>query len=817
MLAPKARWSIGETDEALVQTFVRDLQLNPLVAKMLVLRDIHTVAEAEQFLHGGAGDFHDPYLMDGMIPAVARIRRALEQNEQIRVYGDYDADGVSSTSLMTHLLRGLEARFDTYIPHRIREGYGLNRTAIELAKEQGVSLIITVDTGISAVDEVQYIQELGMDVIVTDHHEPPAILPDALAVINPKKPGCPYPYKHLAGVGVALKLAHALLGRLPEELLEFAALGTVADLMPLTGENRLIVKQGLVRMQASAYPGFRSLIGVSGIERKEVTASHIGFSLAPRINASGRLECADDAVKLLTTTDEQEAERIAYELDMLNKERQRIVEEMAKEALEMAEQQRELGMDKVIVVAKEDWNVGVVGIVASKIVEKFYRPTLVLSIDPKTGIAKGSARSIAGFDLYKALTECKEWLDHYGGHQAAAGMSLDRSHLDAFRFKLNEIAAALLTEQDFIPLLKADAACSLQAVPISAIEQLEKLAPFGMGNPAPRFVFTDLSLGEIRTMGKEKQHLKLALSETREEISCSVEALGFGKGSLAGFIAPASRLDVLGELSINEWNGVRKPQIVMQDLRITHVQLFDWRGIPQLDAKLTGLKEALASGVAGASQSQVPAVVLFHEADVPAFASTSFQHGESLAYWVLQESGHFKPGNELASVLDLASLQDVILYSAPRSVHGLQSLLLQARGMMRCYAVFAELGSASDVTMPSRDMFKLLYGTLQKEGSLNLQDQRFMQTLSRRSGLSPAMIQFIISVFEELGFIERLEAVVKLQAAPAKRDLSTSRLYQDRLRRQEVESIVMYSSAKELEQWIAEQIKIQNKAMEEIV
>lgn len=293
-----------------------------------------------------------------------------------------------------------------------------------------------------------------------------------------------------------------LYWRLPEELLEFAALGTVADLMPLNGENRLIVKQGLQRMRDSTYAGFRSLIGVSGIERKEVTAGHIGFSLAPRINASGRLEAADIAVKLLTTSNETEAEQIAFELDTLNKERQLIVEDMVKEAFVLAEEQQAKGLDKVLVVAKEGWNVGVVGIVASKIVERFYRPTLVLSIDPQTGIAKGSARSIAGFDLHKALTVCEEWLDHYGGHQAAAGMSLSSSHLEAFTHKLNELAAATLTEQDFIPLLKADAACSLPDVPIASIEGLEKLAPFGMGNPAPRFMFTDLSLDDIRPWAK---------------------------------------------------------------------------------------------------------------------------------------------------------------------------------------------------------------------------------------------------------------------------------------------------------------------------
>ncbi|MCY9694238.1 single-stranded-DNA-specific exonuclease RecJ [Paenibacillus alginolyticus] len=815
MLAPKARWSIGNADEMLVETFARELQIDPLVARLLVLRDIRTVPDAEQFLHGGVHYYFDPYLLDGMLPAVERIRKALQNDEFIRVYGDYDADGVSSTSLMAHLLKGLGARFDTYIPHRIREGYGLNRSAIELAKEQGVKLLITVDTGISAVQEIAYCQELGLDIIVTDHHEPPEILPQALAVINPKKPGCPYPYKHLAGVGVAFKLAHALLDRLPEELLEFAALGTVADLMPLTGENRLIVKQGLLRMQDSTYAGFRSLIGVSGIENKEVTASHIGFSLAPRINASGRLEAADIAVKLLTTSDEKEAEQIAFELDMLNKERQLIVEDMVKEAFVLAEQQQAKGLDKVIVVAKEQWNVGVVGIVASKIVEKFYRPTLVLSIDPLTGMAKGSARSIAGFDLHKALTACEEMLDHYGGHQAAAGMSLNSSHLESFTHKLNELAAAALTEQDFIPLLKADAACSLADVPIASIEQLEKLAPFGMGNPAPRFMFTDLSLGDIRTMGKEKQHLKLALSQMKEEVSCSVEAVGFGKGSLAGLIAPAAKVDVLGELSINEWNGVRKPQIMMQDFRITHMQLFDWRGAGQLSTKLSVLQNTIAAG--NGNRTLTPAIVLFDEADAALFTSTAFQLGDSVPYWVVQDNEQLRPGNESAKQLEFANMQDIILYTIPRSVASLQSVIHQASGMMRCYPVFAELGPDSGSTLPSRDMFKMLYGTLQKEGSLNVQDVRLMTSFSKRSGLSPAMIQFILSVFEELGFVEKQGGFVKLHASPAKRDLTASRLYQHRLHRQEVESIVMYSSAKELEEWIADQIKKENHILEEII
>ncbi|WNR45882.1 single-stranded-DNA-specific exonuclease RecJ [Paenibacillus roseipurpureus] len=804
MLAPKARWSAPHVDEELVESLVRELQIDPLVARILVLRDIRSVPEAKQFMQGGIEDFHDPFLLDGMFPAIERIRTALQKNELIRIYGDYDADGVSSTSLMAHLLRGLGAHFDTYIPHRIREGYGLNRGALTLAKEQGVGLIITVDTGISAAQEIAYAHELGLDVIVTDHHEPPEILPDCLAVINPKKPSCNYPYKLLAGVGVAFKLAHALLGRFPEELLEFAALGTVADLMPLTGENRLIVKMGLARMQNSEYVGFRSLIAVSGIDKKEVTAGHIGFSLAPKINASGRLEAADIAVKLLTTSDAKEAEQIAFELDMLNRERQQIVEDMVQEAFAMADAQREKGLDKVILVAKEQWNVGVVGIVASKIVEKYYRPALVLSIDPEKGMAKGSARSIAGFDLHKALTSCHELLDHYGGHQAAAGMSLNSANLENFAIRLNELAAASLTEQDYIPILRVDNACSLADVPIKSIEGLEQLAPFGMGNPSPKFMFTELELSDIRTMGKEKQHLKLGLSQTQDEISCSVEAVAFGKGNLASLIAPSAKVDVLGELSINEWNGVRKPQIIMQDLRIPHKQVFDWRGTGQLHLKLASLEANLQGG---AFQQSSTGIVLFDEADEVLFQSTAEQIGDHIPYWIVQDTEQVKPGNHAASTMVLGEIQDLILYTLPRQLDSLRAVLRQATGMMRCYPVFAELGQDLGNTLPSREMFKMIYAILQKEKSLELQDTRIMSSLSKRSGLSPAMIHFIIAVFEELEFVVKHDNMVTMSTSPAKRDLSTSRLYQHRLHRQEVEAIVMYSSAKELEQWIADHIK----------
>ncbi len=814
MLGSKARWDIGEAEACTVEQFVEAFRIDPLIAKLLVLRDIRTVEQAELFLHGGRDQFHDPFLLDGMKEAVERIRLALDKGEKIRIYGDYDADGISSTSLMVHLLRHLHAHFDTYIPHRVREGYGLNRKAIELAKEQGVSLLITVDTGISAVEEVAYIQQLGMDVIVTDHHEPPEALPQALAVINPKKTGCLYPFKQLAGVGVAFKLAHALLGRLPEELFEMAAIGTVADLMPLVDENRLLVKFGLERMQASSYVGIKALLGVAGLERKEVTSGHIGFALAPRINASGRLECADDAVRLLTTGSEQEAEQIARELDALNMERQRIVEEMTKEAMMLAEQQKEQGLDKVIVIAREEWNVGVIGIVASKLVERFYRPAIVLSIDPGTGMAKGSARSIAGFDMYQALARCKEWLDHFGGHQAAAGMSLHRSDLDAFARRLNELAASWLTEEDLIPLMRADAECRFSEVPVSLIEQLEQLAPFGMGNPTPKIVFTGLQIEDIRTMGKEKQHLKLALTQAQDEVSVSLEAVGFGKGALAELIAPTAKVDAVGELSINEWNGNRKPQLTLQDLRISHLQLFDWRGISKPDNKLASLEAALAANLRGVS-AQAPGIVLFSEADLKASSLHKASPG-GYSLWVLDRSGTLRASNSFAESTSFSQLSDVVLYSLPQKLQHLQSVLEQAVSMGRCYALFTDLGPDQGNGMPSRDSFKMVYGVVKQQGGWDLANKSGVSGFSRRSGLSTAMIEFMLRVFEELGFIERIGTVYKQNPSPAKRELSSSRLYQERLSRMDVEQICIYSSARELEQWIIPHTKSTLK-LEEIV
>jgi single-stranded-DNA-specific exonuclease len=810
MLQSKARWNIRESDEAAELHLVQEMNLRPLIAKLLVSRGIKSVTEAALFLSADETHFHDPFLLDGMHAAVERIQQALNQQEKIRIYGDYDADGVSSTSLMVQLLRSLDADYDYYIPHRVNEGYGLNLNAMDLAVKSGVTLIITVDTGISAVEEIGYANELGLDVIVTDHHEPPDILPQAFAIINPKKPGCPYPFKQLAGVGVAFKLAHALLGRIPAELLEMATLGTIADLMPLLDENRLLVKLGLERLRSTALPGFKALLNVSGIERATVTAMHVGFSLAPRINASGRLESADAAVRLLTTNNEQEAEHLAFDLDVLNKERQRIVEEMTLEALQMVEKDPHFHKRNVIVLAKEDWNVGVIGIVASKLLDKFYRPTIILGIDPKTGLAKGSARSIVGFDLYKALSQSADLFKHYGGHQAAAGMTLHQDQLPELERRLDILAGEWLGPEDFIPIMHADHACDLAGMPLELIQQLDQLAPYGMGNPTPKFIFNDLCIDEMKTMGREQQHLKLILTQSKTETACTMEAIAFNKATLSKSISSTALVDVYGELSVNEWNGVRKPQLMLQDIRVSKPQLFDWRGAKDIEKKWTDVASHSLSQRTSSSEKtskSTVGVIIFDEAQKSLLPPSLTMLGCSL--WLAGTSGNVQPINTFARETEFDFCQDIIYYFLPSSLKPLQTSLSLATKVERIYALFQDPNPSQNTAIPGRDLFKSVYGTIQQKPSIDMNS--LSVSFSKRSGLTPAMIRFILDVFEELGLISREGQCYSCTPSPQKRELSSSIQYQQRLQRQEVEQTLLYSSAQDLSRWVLPQIAALHK------
>ncbi len=616
----KTRWAIApwhDSDERLAVELSRELSLPPLVARLLLQRGYRDVKAAEAFLNGDASLLHDPYLLDGMKEAVDRISAAGAAGEKIRIYGDYDADGVSSTSLLCRVFQQLNYTYDYYIPHRSLEGYGLNNKAIQQAAEEGVKLLVTVDTGISAYEEVEFAKTCGLDVVVTDHHEPPGQLPNACAVVNPKQKHCSYPFKGLAGVGVAFKLATALMGRPPLELCDIVSLGTIADLMPLLDENRIFVRYGLQRMKEEPSIGFKALAEAAGIELPVLTSTGIAFGMAPRINAAGRLDHAKRAVELLVADDYDSAILAAIGLDALNKERQRIVEETVKEAeakwADRLEACRASGEEEpsVIMLAGEGWNVGVIGIVASKLLERHYKPVVVLGIDAESGMCKGSARSIEGYDLHAALTECSELLDHYGGHQAAAGMSLHREQLAAFEAKMSALAKSWVTAEQWIPKSQVDLECELEEATLSTISQLALLEPFGIANPSPRLLFRNAEVAEKKAIGKESKHLKLAVGKGNRLL----DVIAFGRGEAARQLPYGCRVDMLGELSINEWNGFRKPQLQLHDM---HMQEELPESFPSREdfgavykrlhaigrAKLRGLPERLAAD-AGLSLASV--------------------------------------------------------------------------------------------------------------------------------------------------------------------------------------------------------------------
>ncbi|HZG73958.1 MAG TPA: single-stranded-DNA-specific exonuclease RecJ, partial [Chondromyces sp.] len=551
------RWIVRQTDDEKRISLAEELSVSPLLSSLLMNRGLTDSESARCFLFDKGDSFHDPFLLKDMDVAVSRIKEAITKKEPILIFGDYDADGVSSTAVIMSALEELGANVQFYIPNRFTEGYGPNEGAFRWAKDSGFQLIITVDTGIAALKEAALAKELELDLIITDHHEPGPELPEALAIIHPKHPHGSYPFPYLAGVGVAFKLAHALLGEVPEHLLDLTAIGTIADLVPLKGENRSIAKAGLRKLKQSSRPGIDALCQLTSTKKADINEETVGFMIAPRINAAGRLADADPAVELLMTNDRETAVMLAKEIDAMNKERQAIVNEITEEAIEMVRNQFPPEKYPVLVIGKEGWNAGVIGIVASRLVEKFYRPTIVLSFDHEKGQAKGSARSIAGFDLFKNLSTCRELLPHFGGHPMAAGMTLELSDVDELRNRLCALAREQLTEEDFVPIEELDAIVPLEEIDLSTIEQLNLLAPFGMANPKPKVMIEKVGLGNIRKIGSEQSHLKLLL----EEEAASLDGIGFGMGYYADHIAPFSKVSVIGELAVNEWNNIRKPQI----------------------------------------------------------------------------------------------------------------------------------------------------------------------------------------------------------------------------------------------------------------
>ncbi|MCB5235671.1 single-stranded-DNA-specific exonuclease RecJ [Niallia circulans] len=768
MLRSKKRWIKEEApNKEKASELAEELKIAPIVASLLIKRGYHTAEEAKAFLFDDNNEFHDPFLLLGMNIAVERIKKAISNNESILIFGDYDADGVTSTTVMMKTLEDLGANVQFYIPNRFTEGYGPNEGAFRYAKSIGVQLIITVDTGIAAVHEAQVAKELDIDLIITDHHEPGPVLPEALAIIHPKIEGSEYPFRDLAGVGVAFKLSHALYGSVPLHLLPFAAIGTIADLVSLTGENRLLAKKGIKALQETNNIGLNALYRQMNVEKNTINEETIGFMLAPRINAIGRLGSADPAVELLSTDDPELAKELALEMEETNKERQAIVNQITEEAIEQVEQNYPLAENRVLIVGKEGWNPGVVGIVASRLVEKFYRPTIILSFDYEKGVAKGSARSIEGFDLYQNLSTCRDILPHFGGHPMAAGMSLKIDDVDVLRNNLNKLAFDQLTEEDLVPLTKVDGSFSISDISIQSIEDMQMLAPFGVDNPKPKLTFCDLEVENMRKIGSNQNHLKILLKQNEFDL----DGIGFGIGDLCDHIAPNAKVSVLGELSINEWNNRKKTQIFIQDIEVSHWQLFDYRSL----RKMNHLYDVVPENAHW---------IFFHQDSVPK------DMNQQVSYQVMEtieEAAFFES-------VDNA----IVLADYPPNIDMLKTLLANNQPE-RIYAVFYKQQSDFFSTMPTRDHFKWFYAFLAKQGTFHL--GKFGGELARRKGWSKETVDFMSKVFFELNFVTMKDGFISLNKNVPKRDLSESISFQQKQAQFELENELIYSSYEQLKNW----------------
>lgn len=556
------KWEFYNSDEKLVNEICEKYNLNKVIGKIIVNRHVVNDEDVRIFITPTRDDFHNPFLFKGMDIAVDRIIKAINNKEKILIYGDYDVDGITSTTVLKKYLMDRGISVDTYIPNRLHEGYGLNKKAIDTIKERNIDLIITVDCGISAIEEVDYAVRLGMDIIVTDHHEVGEKLPNALAVIDAKRKDNTYPFRALAGVGVVFKLIQALSIKLeikPEEYLKYLDLvcvGTISDIVPLEGENRTIAKLGLMLIKVTRNLGLRELIKSSGY--KEIDSNTISFGVAPRINACGRMGHEEEALKLFLAEDLESATKITKELNEYNTLRQSTEKAIYEEAVQQIEKNH-LDANNSIVLGGKGWHHGVIGIVSSKVTDKYYKPSILLSFEDN--IAKGSGRSVPGFDLYEGLAKCEDLLEKYGGHSMAVGLTIKKENLENFKERFEQIAKEK-NIKELVPIIYIDDELKLKDINMDLVKSISILEPFGEANKVPLFLIRNLKIDSIRALS-EGRHLKLTL---RDE-NFVINAIGFELGYLAEEYRIGDRIDVVGTLEINSFNGFSSIQINMKDIR----------------------------------------------------------------------------------------------------------------------------------------------------------------------------------------------------------------------------------------------------------
>lgn len=555
------KWECYNVSEDLLHDFMQKFKLNEILARVLINKNITKKEDIDLFMNPTRKDFHDPFLMPDMEITVDRVLKAIRNKEKIIIYGDYDADGITSITVLKTFLeeRGLEVA--SYIPNRLDEGYGLNKQAIKKIYDDGYRLIITVDCGISGIDEVDYANSLGMEVLITDHHEPGQSLPNALAIVDAKRKDNKYPFNQLAGVGVVFKLIQAISMKLNLDekeylkYLDIVCIGTISDIVPLVDENRVIAKLGLKLVNQTKNIGLSALLELVGF--KEIDSGTISFGVAPRINACGRMGDEQVALDLFLSKDYETAKEIAIKLNEYNSERQSIEKQIFDEATQKIEKEEK--ENACIIVGGEGWHHGIIGIVASKVTDIYFKPSILVCFEGNHG--KGSGRSIPGFDLHEALMQCSSELEKFGGHAMAVGVTVEKSKFGKFKTELEEYAKKCEIDK-IVPIINIDSELSLKNIDIDSVKSLKLLEPYGEANKTPLFLFKNLKINSIRALSEGK-HLKLTLKED----NFMINAIGFNMGKLSEKYLLDDKVDIVGSLEINSFNGNDSIQIVMKDIR----------------------------------------------------------------------------------------------------------------------------------------------------------------------------------------------------------------------------------------------------------
>ena len=766
MTFANAKWDLVNKEiEESSQKIAKQLGLSPLLIQICRRRGYQTEEQIQEFLSSSPSLWHDPYLMYDMEKAIQRIQQAIETDERILIFGDYDADGITSTAVLYETLEMMGAQVEYYLPNRFIDGYGPNIRVFQEYLEKGVSLIITVDCGIAAHESVEWAMGQQCDVIVTDHHEIPPVIPKAYAVIHPRHPDGKYPFGDLSGAGVALKIAHALLGELPIELTEIACVGTVADVVSLIDENRSIVKCGLQQLNQTERIGLSYLFQELQLTPGEIDEKTIGYKIAPSLNALGRLGDATPGVSLFTTFDDVIAQEVVTLMHQENEKRKQIVDDITNEALLIAQNQLN---QSVLVLAQTNWHEGVLGIVATRIVEKLQKPTIVLSIQKDGLMAKGSARSCAKFNLYEAFSECQDYLAKFGGHHMAAGLSIETVRLPGFMDAIESYAnqhPEFFEEENVISI---EESLSLSQVNVEFIDSLQALKPYGTNNAEPIFKISSVSVEQKQKIGAQQQHLKLSLKSGEKQL----QALMFTKGEWADSLNLQAEIDVIGTLEINEWQQNRLPQLMVKDIAVKDALIFDWRTNKSRTEHLS-LKNA--------------AYLVERESLKPLVSERIDATSKVISM------------EEWMKVENQKEFDVIVLFDCPQSKEVIQEFRKHSY-TQKMYIIAYTQKSIMTMGIPTRERFVAVYQYLKTHSNVPYNEK----TGQLATYLKIPIDQFkvILKVFFELKFVIIEDGCLRLNPESTSMDLMQSTLMKQLQEELWLERVFIYSQFSELTNWL---------------